>query len=132
MATMADIAKNVGVSKGTVSKALNGAPDVSETLRKTLLETAVELGYTRARRGAVRTLAVFIENMGCAQPEDFGTDIVTGFRQMAEPAGYEVRVIELNEALQKAAPFDEYMLQEGCLGALLLGLSLEDPWLKGL
>ena len=131
MATMADIAKKVGVSKGTVSKALNGAPDVSETLRKTILETAVELGYTRARRGAVRTLAVFIENMGCAQPEDFGTDIVTGFRQMAEPAGYEVRVIELNEALQKAAPFDEYMLQEGCLGALLLGLSLEDPWLKG-
>ena len=131
MATMADIAKKVGVSKGTVSKALNGAPDVSETLRKTILETAVELGYTRARRGAVRTLAVFIENMGYAQPEDFGTDIVTGFRQMAEPAGYEVRVIELNEALQKAAPFDEYMLQEGCLGALLLGLSLEDPWLKG-
>ena len=131
MATMADIAKKVGVSKGTVSKALNGAPDVSETLRKTILETAVELGYTRARRGAVRTLAVFIENMSCAQPEDFGTDIVTGFRQMAEPAGYEVRVIELNEALQKAAPFDEYMLQEGCLGALLLGLSLEDPWLKG-
>ena len=131
MATMADIAKKVGVSKGTVSKALNGAPDVSETLRKTILETAVELGYARARRGAVRTLAVFIENMGYAQPEDFGTDIVTGFRQMAEPAGYEVRVIELNEALQKAAPFDEYMLQEGCLGALLLGLSLEDPWLKG-
>ncbi|HJD21666.1 MAG TPA: LacI family transcriptional regulator [Candidatus Gemmiger faecigallinarum] len=131
MATMADIAKKVGVSKGTVSKALNGAPDVSETLRKTILETAVGLGYTRARRGAVRTLAVFIENMSCAQPEDFGTDIVTGFRQMAEPAGYEVRVIELNEALQKAAPFDEYMLQEGCLGALLLGLSLEDPWLKG-
>ena len=31
MATMADIAKKVGVSKGTVSKALNGAPDVSET-----------------------------------------------------------------------------------------------------
>ena len=110
MATMADIAKKVGVSKGTVSKALNGAPDVSETLRKTILETAVELGYTRARRGAVRTLAVFIENMSCAQPEDFGTDIVTGFRQMAEPAGYEVRVIELNEALQKAAGSDARVL----------------------
>ena len=64
MATMEDIAKKVGVSKGTVSKALNGAADVSETLRKTIVETAVELGYTRARRGAVRTLCIFIENMG--------------------------------------------------------------------
>ena len=96
MATMEDIAKKVGVSKGTVSKALNGAADVSETLRKTIVETAVELGYTRARRGAVRTLCIFIENMGYTRPEDFGTDIVTGFRQMAEPAGFDVRVVDLN------------------------------------
>ena len=52
MATMEQIAKQLGVSKGTVSKALNGAPDISETLRKTIVETAVALGYTRARRGA--------------------------------------------------------------------------------
>ena len=40
MATILDIAEKLGVSKGTVSKALNGAPDISETLRKTILETA--------------------------------------------------------------------------------------------
>ena len=54
MPTMDDIAKKVGVTKGTVSKALNGAPDISESLRKTILDTAVTLGYTRARRGAAR------------------------------------------------------------------------------
>ena len=90
MPTMDDIARKVGVSKGTVSKALNGAPDISDTLRKTILDTAVALGYTRARRGAVRTLCVFIQNMDYAKPEDFGTDIITGFRQMAEPSGYEI------------------------------------------
>ena len=58
MPTMDDIAKKVGVTKGTVSKALNGAPDISESLRKTILDTAVTLGYTRARRGAARTLAI--------------------------------------------------------------------------
>ena len=63
---MDDIAKKVGVSKGTVSKALNGAPDVSDALRKTILETAVALGYTRARRGAVRSLCILIENMSCS------------------------------------------------------------------
>lgn len=129
MATMEDIARKVGVSKGTVSKAINGAPDISETLRKTIVEAAVELGYTRARRGAVRELGIFIENMGYATPEDFGTDIVTGFRQMAEPTGYDVRVIPLSDALEKSIRYDEYMLQEGLLGALFLGLSLSDRWM---
>ena len=130
MATMEQIAKQLGVSKGTVSKALNGAPDISETLRKTIVETAVALGYTRARRGAVRTLAVFIENMDYARAEDFGADIITGFRQMAEPAGYDVRVIDLSPELERGVRYDEYMLREGLLGALFLGLSLSDPWLR--
>ena len=38
--------------------------------------TAVTLGYTRARRGAARTLAIFIEHMDYAKSEDFGTDII--------------------------------------------------------
>ncbi len=127
---MEDIAKKVGVSKGTVSKALNNAPDISETLRKTILDTAVSLGYTRARRGAVRSLCVLIESMNCAKPEDFGYDIVTGFRQMAEPAGYSVKVVELSRELQQSAPYDSFMLREGYLGALFLGLSLGDPWMQ--
>ena len=50
MTTIQDIADRLGVTKGTVSKALNGASDVSETLQKQILETAVEMGYTRLRR----------------------------------------------------------------------------------
>ena len=42
MATIQDIADKLGISKGTVSKALNGATDISETLQKNVLETAVE------------------------------------------------------------------------------------------
>ena len=44
MARIEDIANKLNISKGTVSKALNGAPDVSETLRKAGQETAVEQG----------------------------------------------------------------------------------------
>ena len=43
MTTIQDIARRLGVTKGTVSKALNGAPDISETLQKQILETAVEM-----------------------------------------------------------------------------------------
>ena len=34
MATIQEIADRLGISKGTVSKALNGASDISETLQK--------------------------------------------------------------------------------------------------
>ena len=47
MTTLQDIADRMGISKGTVSKALNGAPDISETLQTNVLETAVEMGYTK-------------------------------------------------------------------------------------
>ena len=50
MTTIADIGKKLGVSKSTVSKALNNAPDISETLRKTIVETAVEMGYSKLRQ----------------------------------------------------------------------------------
>lgn len=50
MTTIQDIADKIGVSKSTVSKALNDAPDISEALRKQILETAVALGYTKLRR----------------------------------------------------------------------------------
>ena len=45
MATMDDIAKRLGISKGTVSKAFSGAGDISEAMRRAVLETAVELGH---------------------------------------------------------------------------------------
>lgn len=86
MATMDDIARQLGVSKGTVSKALSGATDVSETTRKSVVEMAVELGYSRVNRADVpRRVCVLVQNMGYEKPEDFGWDIITGFRKLAEP-----------------------------------------------
>ena len=43
LATLDDIAQELGISKGTVSKALNGAKDVSRKMQQAVLEKAVEL-----------------------------------------------------------------------------------------
>lgn len=131
MATLEDIAKTLGVSKSTVSKALNGAWDVSDAMRRAVVETAVELGYSRLRRGEeAPRLAVFITNMDYASPEDFGYDILVGFRKLAEPAGYQISVIPLDYKLEESIPYDQYMLQGNYQGGLFLGLCLEDPWLR--
>ena len=130
MATMDDIARHLGVSKGTVSKALSGAADVSETMRKSVVEMAVELGYSRINRiGENRRVCLFVENMEHEKPEDFGWEIVTGFRKLAEPSGYQVDIIPLTMELQHSVPYDEYMLRSGYRGSLFLGLTLLDPWM---
>ena len=133
MVTIQDIAEKLNVSKGTVSKALNGATDVSETLRKSILETAVEMGYSRTlHKRDAKTLCIFIENMSCQEPNDFGYDIVVGFRKAAEPSGYLVEVVPLDDKTQKHTRYDEYMLKHNYAGALFLGLSLSDVWLHDL
>ena len=49
MATINDIAVKLGISKSTVSKGLNNATDISEEMRRKILETAVEIGYINKR-----------------------------------------------------------------------------------
>lgn len=85
MATIKDIAARLGVSISTVSKGLNGASDISEELRQTVLDTAVEMGYStkRSRKIENRKLALFIENMNYESIDEFGYDVVLGFKQNA-------------------------------------------------
>lgn len=85
MATIKDIATRLGVSVSTVSKGLNGASDISEELRQMVLDTAVEMGYAtkKSKKKENRKLAVFIENMEYETEDQFGYDIVLGFKQNA-------------------------------------------------
>lgn len=131
MATMDDIARHLGVSKGTVSKALSGAEDISEGTRKAVLEAAVELGYTRVTRANKKAkICIFIENMAYEKPDDFGRDLVVGFRKMAEPAGYTVDLVPLTNAIQKEMHYDEYMMKHDYKGGFVLGITFTDPWIK--
>ena len=133
MTTIADIGKKLGVSKSTVSKALNNAPDISETLRKTIVETAVEMGYSKLRQNKkeAKKICILIENMDYTNELHFGYHIIIGFRQMAEPAGYQVDVVPIDNAMQRVSGFDAFMLQNHYLGAFILGMTLNDPWDEG-
>lgn len=130
MATMKDIADRLGVSLSTVSKGLNGGQDISDALRQTILDTAVELGYQnrKAKKQDLRRVAVFIENMGCEDPDDFGYELVLGFRKASFKENWGVSVLPLTEDFQKENHYDAWMLQEKYSGALFMGISPGDPW----
>lgn len=131
MATIKDIANRLGISVGTVSKGLNGANDISETLRETVLDTAVEMGYiTKQMRGKVqRRLCIFVENMEYETPDQFGYDIILGFRQSASREGFDVTVEPITPQFQSTHKYDSYMLQNSYVGALHIGLALLDDWM---
>lgn len=131
MATIKDIADRLGISVSTVSKGLNGASDISESLRQTVLDTAVELGYTtKQMRGKIqRKLCIFVENMEFETPEQFGYDIILGFRQLAFRENYDVTTIPVTPFLQSEEKYDTYMLKNGYVGAFLLGFALQDEWM---
>lgn len=128
MVTLNDIAAKLGISKSTVSKGLNNASDVSEELRRRILETAAELGYTGRR--VSKKLCILIENMGYKDPNQFGYDLIAGFMEMAQPEGWTVDVVPLSEEYQRTVTYQEFMAKGGWRGAFLLGFSLLDPWME--
>lgn len=133
MATLNDIADRLHISKGTVSKGLNGAADISESLRQQILDTAVELGYKkRGKQSKTQKLCVFIENMDYYMKDDFGYDILLGFRQAAFKEDWSVEIIPITHAFQKNRSYDAFMLSQNFSGALICGFTTDEPWLAEL
>ena len=134
MATIKDIANKLGISTGTVSKGLNGAADISEELRQSVLDTAVEMGYTtkKMKKTEYKKLCLFIENMEYESPNDFGYDIVLGFKQAASRDHFGVTIVPITPAFQQTEKYDTYMLRNGYSGAFFVGFALQDAWMTQL
>lgn len=134
MATIKEIANRLGVSVSTVSKGLNGASDISEELRQMVLDTAVEMGYAtkKSKKEENRKLCIFIENMDYETNNQFGYEIVLGFKQNAFRHKWDVTVVPVTPSFQLAEKYDTYMLKHGYCGAFLLGFALHDEWMKQL
>ncbi len=134
MATIKDIANRLGISVSTVSKGLNGANDISEELRQMVLDTAVEMGYTtkRMKKEEHKKLCIFVENMDYEKPNQFGYDIILGFKQAAYRDNWDVAVIPVNPTFQMMERYDTYMLKNGFSGAFFVGFALHDEWMTQL
>jgi len=134
MVTIKDIANRLGIAVSTVSKGLNNASDISEETRQLVLDTAIEMGYTskKLKASGSRKVCIFIENMDYENIEQFGYEIIVGFKLSAARRKWDVSVIPTNLNLQTTEKYDSYMLKNGYSGAFLLGFTLHDDWVKQL
>jgi DNA-binding LacI/PurR family transcriptional regulator len=101
---MADVAAHAGVSHQTVSRVVNGHPNVAPQTRERVLRAIAELGYrpnTAARAlvtGSTRVIGfvtVSINQYGPAQT-------LIGLEQAARAAGYSLSVTVLEDATAEA------------------------------
>lgn len=134
MTTIKDIANRLGVSVSTVSKGLNGASDISDELRQMVLDTAVQMGYStkNSKKEENRKLCVFVENMNYESIDQFGYEIILGFRQNAFRHKWRIEILPVTPIFQEEEKYDTYLLRNGYCGAFLLGFALHDPWMKQL
>lgn len=133
MATIKDIAEKLGIAPSTVSKGLNGANDISSELQQLVLDTAIEMGYKskKMKKEENKSLCLLIKNMEYKKPDDFGYELILGFRQAALRDHWNVSIILADEFMQ-TEKYDNFMLRNGFLGGFLLGFTLQDPWMQQL
>ncbi len=134
MATIREIAKKLNLSVSTVSKGLNGASDVSERTRRLVLDTALGMGYIPrhgADGGRVR-VCVFIENMGYERVEQFGYDIIVGFKLAAAAKQWDVAIVPTALNCGGGLRYEEYMRENRYSAGFLLGFALHDDFLRQL
>lgn len=98
--TIKDIARLLGISKSTVSRALSEHSDVNAETRKKVLTTARELQYQpnsialNLKQQRTNTIGVLIPETG----NPFFSRAVSGIQKTANAAGYNVMVCQSNES----------------------------------
>ena len=135
MATIKDIATELDISVSTVSKGLSGASDVSMATRQLILNTALKKGYVpRHSRSATETkkICVFIENMGYERIEQFGYEVIVGFKLEAAAQNWDVSIVPLAMNQEVDCDYDAYMMENHYEAGFLLGFALHNDFIRQL
>ena len=119
--TIGDIADQLGVSRATVSRALNGAPGVGPELRKKILEFAGKLGYkpnTLAQslsKGNVKIIGLIFGDVR----NPFYAELTFYIQMALNKYGYTVMIFNSEYSAQQEQGFIE-MARQFCLAGLIL------------
>ena len=116
-----DVAAEVGLSTGTVSLVLNGAPGPSTATKERVLAAAAALGY-RTDRTAARLARRRARLIGVSLDvrSTFHADLAAHLQDAAEAAGYDVLLSSIT-ATRDSRRAVETLLDSRCEALVLLG-----------
>ena len=125
-ATLKQIAKELGVSVSTVSKALNDSPEISDPTKQRVQEYAKLKNYKpniiglNLKNRSTKTIGVIIPNI----LNSFFAKVFSGIEKVADEKGYKVITCISNESLEKEIGALE-MLSNGTIDGFILSISEE-------
>lgn len=125
-ATLKQIAKQLGVSVSTVSKALNDSPEISEATKIRIQEFAKLQNYKpnimalNLKNRQTKTIGVILPNI----LNSFFAKVFTGIEKIAEEKGYHIITCISNESLEKEIHAME-LLSNGTVDGFILSISEE-------
>lgn len=139
MVTIKDIANKLNLAPSTISKALNNAADINDATKHLIYETAIEMGYkTKRQKNSIgnseRRVCILIDNMDYENNEQFGYDLILGFKNAAMTRNWDVDIlpITLNALTPDANNYDVFMLQHKYSGAFMIGFSMHNDYIMKL
>ncbi|MEM9298150.1 MAG: LacI family DNA-binding transcriptional regulator [Bacteroidota bacterium] len=124
--TIKDIARELGISPSTVSRALKDHPDISPETKRVVTELAEKLNYQpnsialSLRHSKSNTIGVIIPQV----VHWFFSTVISGIEDIAYGAGYSVIVSQSNESYEKEV-MDTKALFNNRVDGILISMSKE-------
>jgi len=126
--TIRDVAERAGVSRQTVSRAINDKGEISPDTRARVLEIAREMGYwpNRLARGlrTQRTQTIGLVVPDIANP--FFAEVARGASEVAHGEGYSVVLSNTNEQLEREQQALRTLASHQVDGLLLVSSRLDE------
>ena len=119
--TIKDIAKALGISASTVSRALKDHPDISRDTKDAVNELAKKLRYKpnavalSLKNSKTNTIGVIIPEL----VHYFFSSVISGIEDVAYEAGYNVMICQSNEKYEREIMNAQALLSNRVEGALI-------------
>jgi DNA-binding LacI/PurR family transcriptional regulator len=119
--TIKDIARELGVSPSTVSRALKDHPDISPATKKQVRELVEKLKYKpnaialslRSRKS--NTIAILVPEI----VHHFFSSVISGIEEVAQVAGYNAMIFQSNESYDREVAIAQSLISNQADGLLV-------------
>ncbi|MBU0935950.1 MAG: LacI family transcriptional regulator [Spirochaetes bacterium] len=136
MTSIKDVANHAKVSIATVSRALNGASNVTEATRKRILAAAKELNYhpnAMARSLVEKKSRIFgyiISGLKKGAKHCIVQDTLVGIYEYASSIGYEILMFAVDSNLQRSKSYVDFANEHALAGVIIQGLRTDDQYYR--
>lgn len=128
--TQSRIAEALGVSRNTVSRALNNDVGVSEEMRKKIRDTAIEMGYHKLvvmdEKGGIYKQNIALACIGNALIDSYWNTFIVALDKRLRSLNYNLTLCFLDEEEEEALKIPDTLSPSYVAGIVFIGVCTRD------